>query len=90
MDQSFSKKIEDFFSEAHIGNHMALIRVSGRPQVSGENLASRDIPINNSHVVDGTPDHNKPKKRDAHMHGGDVLIVDISGEDVEILIRQEN
>ena len=90
MDQSFSKKIEDFFSEAHIGNHMALIRVSGRPQVSGENLASRDIPINNSHVVDGTPDHNKPQMRDTHMHGGDVLIVDMSGEDVGMLIRQEN
>ena len=80
MDQSFSKKIEHFFSDAHIGEHMALIRVSGRPQISGENLASREILINNSHFIDGTPDHNKPQKRD----------VDMSVEDAWMLIRQEN
>lgn len=90
MDQSFSKKIEQFFCDAHIGEHMALIRVSGPPQVSGENLASRDILINNSHFVDGTPDRNKPQKRDVHIYGEDALIVDMSLEDVWILIRQGN
>ena len=90
MDQSFSKKIEHFFSDAHIGEHMALIRVSGRPQVSGENPTARDILINNSHVVDGTPYHNKSQKCDVHMHGGDVLVIDMSVEDVRMLIRQEN
>lgn len=90
MDQSFSKKIEQFLCDAHIGEHMALIRVSGPPQVSGENLASGDILINNSHFVDGTPDRNKPQKRDVHIYGEDALIVDMSLEDMWILIRQGN
>ncbi|MDB4690552.1 hypothetical protein OAH23_09055 [Verrucomicrobia bacterium] len=68
---------------------MALIRVSGQPQVSGENLASRDIIINTSHVVYVTPDHNEPQKRVVHIHGGDVLIVDMSFEDVWMPIQRE-
>ena len=89
MDQSFSKKIEHFFSDAHIEEHMALIRVSGRPQVSGENLASRDVIITTSHVVYVTPDHSEPQKCIVHIHGGDVLIVDMSFEDVWMLIQRE-
>jgi hypothetical protein len=68
---------------------MALIRVSGRPQVSGENLASRDMIINTSHVVYVTPDHKEPQKCVVHMHGEDVLIVDMSFEDMWMLIQRE-
>lgn len=89
MDQSFSKKIEHFFSDAHISEHMALIRVSGQPQVSRENLASRDIIINTSHVVYVTPDHNEPQKCVVHIHDGDVSIVDMSFEDVWMPIQRE-
>ena len=88
MDQSFSKKIEHFFSDAHISEHMALIRVSGQPQVSGENLASRDI-IHTSHVVYVTPGHNEPQECVVHIHGGDVLIVDMSFEHVWMPIQRE-
>jgi hypothetical protein len=68
---------------------MALIRVTGRPQVSGENLASRDMIINTSHVVYVTPDHNESQKCVVHMHGEDVLIVDMSFEDMWMLIQRE-
>lgn len=68
---------------------MALIRVSGRPQVSGENLASRDIIINTSHVVYVTPDHNAPQKCVVHMQGDDVLMVDMPFEDMWMLIQRE-
>ena len=89
MDQSFSKKIEHSDIKVHYGRTMALIRVAGRPQVSGEHLASRDMIINTSHVVYVTPEHSEPQKSVVHMHGEDVLIVDMSFEDMWMLIQRE-
>ncbi|MBT5926798.1 MAG: hypothetical protein HOH33_09280 [Verrucomicrobia bacterium] len=89
MDQSFSKKIENSFIKRHHPKTMALIRVTGRPQVSGENLASRDIILNTAHVVYITPAYDSPQKCVTHMHGDDVLIVDMSFEDMWMLIQRE-
>ena len=68
---------------------MALIRVTGKPQVSGENLASRDIILNTSHVIYITPDNGSSQKCVVHMQGDDVLMVDMSFEDMWMLIQRE-
>ena len=68
---------------------MALIRVTGKPQVSGEKLSPRDIILNTSHVIYITPDHNAPEKCVVHMQGEDVLLVDMPFEDMWLLIQRE-
>ncbi len=68
---------------------MALIRVTGKPQVSGEKLSPRDIILNTSHVIYITPDHNASEKCVVHMQGEDVLLVDMPFEDMWMLIQRE-
>jgi len=68
---------------------MALIRVTGKPQVSGENLSPRDIILNTTHVIYITPDHGTTQKCVVHMQGEDVLLIDMPFDDMWQLIQRE-
>ena len=69
---------------------MALIRVTGKLSIAGEDLRNREIILNTSHVVYATEDHEAGHHGCVvHMMGNEVLILDMPFDELWMLIQRE-
>lgn len=69
---------------------MALIRVSGHIEISGESLPERDLIINTSHIMFAMPcDKENSTSSIVHLVDGETLHVTMSFEELWMLIQRE-